>query len=822
MLTIVFILTLYSLVSAENPDPSCLQCICQASSNCDINNLKCETGSDYQTNCGPYQISRYYWEDGNAIGYDFETCTNLKACAERVIINYMKKYARDCNGDGVIDCVDYAAIHRMGADRCSDQSLYESEYWQVFSQTQCVVNPSLESLHSAPSYPQQQYLSNNQQNFMYVPKSSYPGQNNVLYYPMNGANTNSGRRTSQPSIPSSTNPVSENPRRSNRKKKNPSRRQKPKRIPSNGTSSPVYPVSSYYPAVPKEPESPSTRSGEHDTFENRFDNSAPEAPVYDSAPYVPNFVNNLPSSTVRPPRNRSSTRRTTSNEVGSVNGNILPRERHSPRRFTTPETFPSSHDHSIPSSYPSELPSSFLPSESPSESSSLTPHFNPLPASSPPAMIPSSSPSHVPSFQPSIEPLPASSLTPSDSPVTTRSRPNSSNNRRRKRVKPPHNRRATRNRPTLNQPSTPGNSVSVNPPASVNANHPTVPTNHVSIPTSYVPVKPPVISYENHLPPLTNNQPFNRTNSVTIKPPVILYETRPTLSSPTNLPFMPTSSNTVKPPFVMYENYPTSYPTNPRHNPTSSVTIRPPFNLYETPSNLPSDQPAMSVGPVTVKPPVVLYETRPTFSPAYQPTSRAVTIKPTVISYETRPTTPTTTTITYYQPETARPINPRSPPSSSPATSTFRNDFEDGVTNGDPILPPSPVPPHLTNTTITVSDQCLSCLCESTDSCLNKVACSNPEGPCGPYQVTMEQWVIAGKPKNNFQKCATSLDCSRGILRRYLSKHAVDCNADSDVNCVDFALIHKYGLDNCKVIPEDLFKSGYWLSFESCYGFDRK
>lgn len=88
--------------------------------------------------------------------------------------------------------------------------------------------------------------------------------------------------------------------------------------------------------------------------------------------------------------------------------------------------------------------------------------------------------------------------------------------------------------------------------------------------------------------------------------------------------------------------------------------------------------------------------------------------------------------------------------------------------------------------------------------------------------MTYGQWVIAGQPKSNFQKCASSLDCSRGILRRYYAKHGVDCNLDSDVNCVDFALIHKYGLDNCKVIPEDLFKSGYWLNFENCYGFDRK
>ena len=46
----------------------------------------------------------------------------------------MKRYAFDCNGDGNIDCIDYAVIHKLGPERCKAESslLYISEYWENF------------------------------------------------------------------------------------------------------------------------------------------------------------------------------------------------------------------------------------------------------------------------------------------------------------------------------------------------------------------------------------------------------------------------------------------------------------------------------------------------------------------------------------------------------------------------------------------------------------------------------------------------------------------------------------------------------------------
>ncbi|RWS12528.1 Destabilase-like protein [Dinothrombium tinctorium] len=103
----------------------CLKCICEASSNCNLKQ-QCFNG-----HCGPYLISQKYWIDGGKLGSDHVQCTTNKTCAERSIQNYMLKYYKDCNNDGIVDCDDFAAIHKLGPD-CNSQSLYFSEYWKHF------------------------------------------------------------------------------------------------------------------------------------------------------------------------------------------------------------------------------------------------------------------------------------------------------------------------------------------------------------------------------------------------------------------------------------------------------------------------------------------------------------------------------------------------------------------------------------------------------------------------------------------------------------------------------------------------------------------
>lgn len=44
----------------------------------------------------------------------------------------MIKYARDCNNDGVVDCVDYSLIHLFGGPGCSSKNFNDASYGREF------------------------------------------------------------------------------------------------------------------------------------------------------------------------------------------------------------------------------------------------------------------------------------------------------------------------------------------------------------------------------------------------------------------------------------------------------------------------------------------------------------------------------------------------------------------------------------------------------------------------------------------------------------------------------------------------------------------
>lgn len=54
------------------------------------------------------------------------------SCSRITVANYMMKYAKDCNGDTIIDCADYAAIHKAGAGHCDDHWVPKSAFMQSF------------------------------------------------------------------------------------------------------------------------------------------------------------------------------------------------------------------------------------------------------------------------------------------------------------------------------------------------------------------------------------------------------------------------------------------------------------------------------------------------------------------------------------------------------------------------------------------------------------------------------------------------------------------------------------------------------------------
>ncbi|XP_076061491.1 lysozyme-like isoform X2 [Oratosquilla oratoria] len=111
-----------TLVCAEYTiSDQCLDCICQACTQCDTS-FNCT-----KEHCGPFLISYDYWVDSKrpVLLHDvpenegaFQACVTDMPCAAETIENYVRKYDNDCNGDGVVDCIDYAYAHRMGPSGC--------------------------------------------------------------------------------------------------------------------------------------------------------------------------------------------------------------------------------------------------------------------------------------------------------------------------------------------------------------------------------------------------------------------------------------------------------------------------------------------------------------------------------------------------------------------------------------------------------------------------------------------------------------------------------------------------------------------------------
>ena len=85
-------------------------------------------------------MSRVYWADAGKVVFpddsldrkkSFEDCVSDYNCAKRVVTNYMIKYGKDCNNDGVTDCIDYSSIHVNGGPDCHT-SLESTSYGRDF------------------------------------------------------------------------------------------------------------------------------------------------------------------------------------------------------------------------------------------------------------------------------------------------------------------------------------------------------------------------------------------------------------------------------------------------------------------------------------------------------------------------------------------------------------------------------------------------------------------------------------------------------------------------------------------------------------------
>ncbi|XP_034936055.1 lysozyme-like [Chelonus insularis] len=101
---------------------TCFGCICEAASGCDT-----QSGCVGDV-CGPFRITWGYWSDSGKPTLNGESadaqgawtrCVNDPFCAADAVQGYMDRFAQDCNGDGVINCDDYARIHYLGGYGCS-------------------------------------------------------------------------------------------------------------------------------------------------------------------------------------------------------------------------------------------------------------------------------------------------------------------------------------------------------------------------------------------------------------------------------------------------------------------------------------------------------------------------------------------------------------------------------------------------------------------------------------------------------------------------------------------------------------------------------
>ena len=112
----------------------CIGCICEASSECNTQ-LGCENGF-----CGPFRISNAFFIDSeiakepNFAQYNFQSCTLDPFCSAAAIRKYMAKYPRDCDNNQQQTCADFALVHKLGPDGCTNtQRVYDSEYWRRFT-----------------------------------------------------------------------------------------------------------------------------------------------------------------------------------------------------------------------------------------------------------------------------------------------------------------------------------------------------------------------------------------------------------------------------------------------------------------------------------------------------------------------------------------------------------------------------------------------------------------------------------------------------------------------------------------------------------------
>ncbi|XP_065219902.1 invertebrate-type lysozyme 3-like isoform X2 [Planococcus citri] len=61
-----------------------------------------------------YSYKHKYNKDDPNNHKAYQDCANDEKCAKQITIDYLTRYATDCDGNGQIDCYDYAGMHKWG------------------------------------------------------------------------------------------------------------------------------------------------------------------------------------------------------------------------------------------------------------------------------------------------------------------------------------------------------------------------------------------------------------------------------------------------------------------------------------------------------------------------------------------------------------------------------------------------------------------------------------------------------------------------------------------------------------------------------------
>lgn len=120
-----------------------------------------------------------------------------------------------------------------------------------------------------------------------------------------------------------------------------------------------------------------------------------------------------------------------------------------------------------------------------------------------------------------------------------------------------------------------------------------------------------------------------------------------------------------------------------------------------------------------------------------------------------------------------------------------------------------------------ITEECISCICTASTGCDETTDCTAAPGYCGPYLISWAYWCDAGKPTkpglpetNDYVDCATDMKCAADTVKAYMTKLAKDCNGDGVINCVDYAMMHKFGGYFCE--KELLENQEYFDKIQTC------